>query len=205
MSQEKGKGLPTVWRIEKLGDVCDFLDSRRVPLNEAERAKRIAGKKPSELYPYYGANGQIGWIDGYLFDEPLVLLAEDGGFFGSPSRSIAYTISGKTWVNNHAHVLRPKDGIDIHFLAFALSIRPDVGDMVMGNTRPKLNQRIAKEIPVPFPSLSEQKRIAAILAEQLAAVERARKAAQEQLNEIENLPASLLRQAFSGSPLEMHE
>ena len=117
MMEMDKKALPEGWQVENLGDVCEFLDSRRVPLNETERNKRIIGKQQSELYPYYGANGQVGWIDDYLFDEPLILLAEDGGFFGSHSRSIAYAINGKSWVNNHAHVLRPKNNVDINFLA----------------------------------------------------------------------------------------
>ena len=80
-----------------LGDVCEFLDHKRKPVTEG---LRISGP-----YPYYGANGQQGWIDDFLFDEPLVLLAEDGGHFGSETKPIAYKIQGKTWVNNHAHVL----------------------------------------------------------------------------------------------------
>src|SRR5262249_29477160 len=78
------------WVRVTLGDVCDFLDFRRVPVNDSERKKRIAGKEPSKLYPYYGANGQVGWIDDYLFNVPTILLAEDGGFFGSRDRPIAY-------------------------------------------------------------------------------------------------------------------
>jgi type I restriction enzyme, S subunit len=89
-----------VYPVKPLGEVVCFLDSKRKPVKESER--RLGP------YPYYGANGQQGTIDDYLFDEPLVLLAEDGGFFDQPDRGIAYRISGKTWVNNHAHVLRPK-------------------------------------------------------------------------------------------------
>lgn len=71
--------LPQGWRTVLLGEACEFLDSRRVPVNETERRKRIAGKSQEQLFPYYGANGQVGLIDGFLFDEPLILLAEDGG------------------------------------------------------------------------------------------------------------------------------
>ena len=85
--------------VRPLGEVVEFLDSKRRPVKEADR-------KPGP-FPYYGANGQQGTIDAYIFDEPLVLLAEDGGFFDAPERGICYRISGKTWVNNHAHVLRP--------------------------------------------------------------------------------------------------
>lgn len=195
---KEGQELPFGWRWGELAEVCEFLDSQRVPINEIDRTKRITGKPLSALYPYYGANGQVGWIDDYIFDEPLVLLAEDGGFFGSIERPIAYLISGKTWVNNHAHVLRPRSGIDIEFLWLMLAIRPDVGKLVTGNTRPKLNQDVASHIPTVIIPLVEQKRIAAILNEQLAAAERLRNDIEKQLHEINSLPAALLRQAFNG-------
>ena len=194
----QGQELPSNWRWGKLAEICEFLDSQRIPVNETDRIKRISGKSVSALYPYYGANGQVGWIDDYLFDEPLILLAEDGGFFGSHERPIAYMISGKTWVNNHAHVLRPKIGIDIEFLWLMLAIRPDVGKLVTGNTRPKLNQDIAAQIPVVILPLAEQKRIAAVLKEQLASAGRLQNNIEKQLHEINNLPPALLRKAFGG-------
>jgi len=193
-----GQELPAGWKWVKLGEICEFLDSKRIPVNEDERRQRILGKPLSSLYPYYGANGQVGWIDDYIFDEPLILLAEDGGLFGSLTKSIAYKIVGKSWVNNHAHVLRPKDGIDTDFCLLTLSIRPDIGPMVTGNTRPKLNQEIAAQIQIPLPPLSEQKRIAAILNKQLAVVDIARTTAEAQLCEISTLPSAILRKAFNG-------
>ena len=137
--------------VVELGDICEFLDHRRKPVSEEFRK--------SGPYPYYGANGQQGWIDSYIFDEPLVLLAEDGGYFGSTTRSIAYKISGKTWVNNHAHVLRPGAQCDIDYLTHALSFY-DVSKLIGGTTRPKLTKGNAEVIKLPLPDLSEQKRIA---------------------------------------------
>ena len=113
-------------------------------------------------------------IDGYIFDEPLVLLAEDGGFFDQPDRGIAYRISGKTWVNNHAHVLRPRNGIDLGFLCRVLE-NYDVTPFVTGTTRGKLTKAGASEIPIPLPPLTDQRRIAEVLdrAEALRAKRRA--------------------------------
>ena len=82
-----GENLPPSWRWSRLNEVTEFLDYRRQPINEPERVRRREGKPIKNLYPYYGANGQVDWIDGYLFDEPAVLLAEDGGFFGSYSQT----------------------------------------------------------------------------------------------------------------------
>lgn len=138
----------------QLGDVVEFLDSKRQPVKAADR---VPGP-----YPYYGANGQQGTIDGYIFNEPLVLLAEDGGHFFEPSRGIAYKIDGKTWVNNHAHVLRPKSDTDIGYLCLVLK-NMDVTTHLTGSTRPKLTKSGASRIHIPLPSLSEQKRIAVIL------------------------------------------
>ena len=108
--------LPLGWRLATLDDACEFLDQQRIP-SQPDEARRISGKRESDLYPYYGAWAQVGWIDDYLFDEPLILfVAEDGADFGSQSRPIAYAVTGRYWVNNHAHVLRPKPGVDFDFL-----------------------------------------------------------------------------------------
>jgi type I restriction enzyme S subunit len=137
-----------------LGDVCEFLDHKRKPVTE--------GLRTSGPYPYYGANGQQGWIGDYLFDEPLVLLAEDGGHFGSTTKPIAYKIQGKTWVNNHAHVLRPGPNCDVDYLAHVLSFF-DVSKFVNGTTRPKLTKGNAEQLRIPLPPLEEQKRLSKLL------------------------------------------
>jgi type I restriction enzyme S subunit len=137
-----------------LGELVEFLDSQRRPVTASDRT--------SGPYPYYGANGQQGTIDDFIFDEPLVLLAEDGGLFDQPDRGIAYRIYGKTWVNNHAHVLRPGKRLDIGFL-FRVLENYDVTPFVTGTTRGKLTKAGASEIPIPVPPLSEQRRIAAVL------------------------------------------
>jgi len=140
--------------VKQLGEVAEFLDNMRRPVKESDR-------KPGP-YPYYGANGQQGTIDGFLFDEPLILLAEDGGFFDAPERGIAYHISGKSWVNNHAHIIKPKNGLDLSFLCRVLE-NYDVTPFISGTTRAKLTKGQAEKIEIPLPPLDEQKRIAAIL------------------------------------------
>ena len=155
-----------------LGDVVEFLDSQRRPVTEGERA-------PGP-FPYFGANGQLGTIDDYIFDEDLVLLAEDGGHFSNPERGIAYRISGKTWVNNHAHVLRPTSMIHIGYLCRVLE-NYDVMRFVTGSTRPKLTKARASKIPIPLPPLPEQRRIASVL-DGAGALQARRQAAFEQLD-----------------------
>lgn len=142
------------WPRKPLGEVVEFLDNLRKPVTESDR---VAGP-----YPYYGANGQQGTINDYLFDEPLVLLAEDGGHFGNSNKTIAYRVDGKCWVNNHAHVLKPKSCVDINYLFYHLAYY-DVTPFIAGTTRQKLTQGQAARIPIALPPLPEQRRIAAIL------------------------------------------
>ncbi len=146
--------LGNSYPIKKLGDVADFLDSRRKPVKECDR---VIGP-----YPYYGANGLQGWINDFLFDEDLILLAEDGGHFDNPDRGVAYKISGKTWVNNHAHVIKPKEGVDLDYLCRVLE-NYDLTPWITGTTRGKLTKGGASEILIPLPPLAEQRRIASIL------------------------------------------
>ena len=138
--------------MARLGDICDILDYKRVPITAADRV--------SGPYPYYGANGVQDYVAEYIFDDELVLLAEDGGHFGSADKPIAYRVSGKCWVNNHAHVLKAKDCIDIDYLCYSLMFR-DVSDIVNGATRQKLTQADMRKIEIPLLPIEEQKSVVA--------------------------------------------
>ena len=140
--------------MAKIGDICEILDSKRVPITATER-------QPGP-YPYYGANGIQDYVADYIFDDELVLLAEDGGNFGSKDKPIAYRVSGKCWVNNHAHVLKPKEGLDVDYLCYSLMFY-NVTGLVNGATRQKLTQADMRKMEIPLPSLDEQHRIAAVL------------------------------------------
>ena len=137
-----------------LEESCEILDSRRIPITASNRKEGP--------YPYYGANGIQDYVDDYIFDDELVLLAEDGGNFGSKERPIAYRVSGKCWVNNHAHVLKPKDGINVDYLCYSLMFY-DTEKLVNGATRQKLTQAMMRKMLIPKRSISEQKKIVATL------------------------------------------
>ena len=126
---------------KKLSEVCEILDSRRIPITASERR---AGP-----YPYYGANGIQDYVDNFIFDDELVLLAEDGGNFGSKDRPIAYRVSGKCWVNNHAHVLKPLSEIDVDYLCYSLMFY-DTSKFVNGATRQKLTQAAMRQMSIPI-------------------------------------------------------
>ncbi len=136
--------------------MVEILDSRRVPVNARERAAR-----PGNV-PYYGATGLVGMIDRALFNEDLVLLGEDGVSFFDPHKPKAYRISGPSWVNNHAHVLRVGQHLDWRYLEHYLNAF-DYRGYANGTTRLKLTQGAIRRIPVAYPSLPEQRRIVEIL------------------------------------------
>ena len=150
------------WNVVPFTEAVDICDTLRKPINSSERASRIKGKEQSELYPYYGATGQVGFIDDYITDGEYVLLGEDGAPFLDAFSNKAYIISGKTWVNNHAHVLRSKT--NNKFLCYYLNSFNYKG-YVSGTTRLKLTQAEMKRIPVPVPPLSEQERIVSRIEE----------------------------------------
>ena len=169
-SDEFSIALPPHWAPVRLADVAVCLDYKRKPINGTERKRRIEGKTPDQLYPYFGATQQQGWIDDYLFDEELVLLGEDGAPFFDSYKRKSYVFSGKTWVNNHAHVFK---GILISHSFFAHHLNVfDYSGRVVGATRSKLNQARAIDIPLPLPPLAEQHRIIAKVDEMMALCDR---------------------------------
>ncbi len=157
------KDVPDGWEIKELGQCVDILDNQRIPLNNQDRENRIKDKDISTLYPYYGATQQVGYIDDYIFDEELILLGEDGVMFYDKDKPKAYIISGKTWVNNHAHVLRAKSEITMNkYLLNYLNTFHYKG-FVSGATRLKLNQSRMAQIPIPLPPLPQQEKIVKVL------------------------------------------
>ena len=144
------RGFDDEWEQRKLDDVVEFLDTMRKPL---EGAKRISGP-----YPYYGASGIVDYVDGYLFDEELILLSEDGANIIDRNYPVCFLASGKYWVNNHAHVLRTKQGNENNFICNSLE-RKDYTQYNTGMAMPKLNKETCKKIPILCPGFEEQKKI----------------------------------------------
>ncbi len=184
------------WEKKKLWEVCEILDNKRIPISSKEREKRTANK--GILYPYYWATQQNWFIDDYIFDEELVLLWEDGVDFLNPKKTKAYLISGKTWVNNHAHVLKWLDGIlNNTFLLHFLNIF-DYFWIVSGTTRLKLNQSAMKNIPIPLPPLETQKNIVSYLDNIFAENQKLKNLYQAQIKNLDEMKQSFLKKAFAG-------
>ena len=181
---KNGKPYPE-WSACTLQDAVDFLDGQRKPLESADRAKR-QGK-----YPYYGASGIIDSIDDYIFDEPLILLGEDGANIINRSSPLCFIATGKYWVNNHAHVMRPHKGQNIRFLRELLESL-DYTRYNTGTAQPKLNQEKCRTIPLSLPIYEEQCHI----ADFLAALEHKCAQENEELEGILQTKNALMQQLF---------
>ncbi len=191
--------LPLGWTRARLDDVADVLDFEREPINSSERSERIAGKKVSELFAYYGATGKVGSIDDFRSEGQRVLLGEDGAPFLDSFKDKAYLVNGRFWVNNHAHVLRGAVGfVDNRFLCHQLNT-VDYQPFVSGSTRLKLTSAAMRQIPLLVAPLEEQARIVEKLEELLSDLDAAvaeLKAAQKKLAQYRQ---SLLKAAVEGA------
>jgi type I restriction enzyme S subunit len=155
--------LPSHWPFKKLGDIADFLDEKRIPIKELDRAE-MHGE-----YPYYGASGIIDYVNDYIFDGEFILLGEDGANILTRSLPLAFIVTGRIWVNNHAHVIKPRKDVDTKFLTEYLnSISYEIYNT--GTAQPKLPQSTCLKIEVICPPLAEQREIAEILGTWDAAI-----------------------------------
>ena len=182
------------WEYIPFCDAVEIWDTLRKPINSKERSARIEGKAESELYPYYGATGQVGLIDNYITDGEYVLLGEDGAPFLNSFAQKAYLINGKTWVNNHAHVLRSKT--NNRFLCYYLNYFNYKG-YVSGTTRLKLTQAQMKTIPIPNPDADEQKRIVDKIEELFSQIDDGVETLNKTKEQLKVYRQAVLKEAFS--------
>lgn len=177
------------WETKTLNQISENLDSKRVPITK--------NKRKSGDIPYYGASGIVDYVADYLFDEDLLCVSEDGANLLARTYPIAFSISGKTWVNNHAHVLKFPNVITQKFVeAYINSIRID--DYVSGMAQPKLNQKMLNKIPIPVPSLENQQTIVRQLDALLAETQKLEAVYQKKIDDLEELKKSILQKAFKG-------
>lgn len=185
-----GGSLPTGWRRYRMPEVAQSLDSQRIPVT---RAKRRPGP-----FPYYGASGIVDWVDHYIFDCDALLVAEDGANLVSRATPVAFSVSGRYWVNNHAHVLRFRDGatqtlVENWFASVSLV------EFLTGTAQPKLNQGALNSLEIPLPTaLEERKSLAEGIVElRMQAGEATRIQADKELS-LDQLRQSILHRAFTG-------
>ncbi len=177
------------WETKTLNQISENLDSKRVPITK--------GKRKSGKVPYYGASGIVDYVADYIFNEDLLCVSEDGANLLARTYPIAFSISGKTWVNNHAHVLRfPTILLQKFVEVYVNSIKID--DFVSGMAQPKLNQAMLNKIPIPIPSEEEQQTIVGQLDALRSETERLVDVYHRKLTELEELKKSILQKAFTG-------
>lgn len=178
------------WKKQSLGEICENLDSKRVPITKKDR-------KPGSI-PYYGASGAVDSVADFIFDEDLLLVSEDGANLVMRTYPIAFSISGKSWVNNHAHVLRVPDLASQKFVEYYLN-SISLAPYINGMAQPKLNQKALNSIQVPWPPLNDRERTAARLDELAAQTERLRETYDTRITALADLKQSILQNAFSGA------
>jgi restriction endonuclease S subunit len=182
--------IPEHWGVKRLKLVTECLDYRRIPLNSDERSDRTGP------YPYYGASGLVDYVDDYIFNEKLVCLAEDGENLHSRALPISFMIDGKTWVNNHAHVLRSL--IDPEFLVYLLN-SIDLLPFIEGATRMKLTQDNMNNLILQLPkTIQEQKQISDYLDKQISKIDSLISKTQIQIEKLQEFRQSLISAAVTG-------
>ena len=151
--------IADTFRIMRLKNVAHILDQYRKPITADQR------NQDSEVhYDYYGASGVIDKIDGYTIDDDVMLIGEDGANLRMRNLPLMYEVHGKAWINNHAHILKPKETVLFYYLFYALE-GLDINPYITGSAQPKLNQENLKVIAIPVPSLEIQAKIVDYIVE----------------------------------------
>lgn len=177
------------WNLTFLSQISENLDSKRIPITKGIREE-------GEI-PYYGASGIVDYVKDFIFDGDILLVSEDGANLLARTYPIAFSVSGKCWVNNHAHVVKFPNLISQKFVEFylnSISLQP----FVSGMAQPKLNQAMLNKIPIPFPSLEEQAKFVILFESINESSDMSHKAYIKKIQELSKFKNSILRQAFNG-------
>jgi len=182
--------VPEGWEVKALRHVLLNQDYRRIPIAAVDRSDM------EKVYPYYGASGIIDYVDNFIFDETLILVAEDGANLLSRSTPLAFLADGKYWVNNHAHILKLQQG-DIRYWASVLQ-NYDYTPLVTGAAQPKLTADHLGGILLPAPPLSEQTAIATYLDRETAKIDKLINKVEEAIERLQEYRTALITAAVTG-------
>ena len=152
LSEEELEKVGFEWKT--LDQISENLDSKRKPIT--------SGLRTSGKIPYYGASGIVDYVKDYIFDGDFLLISEDGANLLARNTPIAFSVTGKIWVNNHAHILKFNSYEERRFIEFYLN-KIDLTPYISGAAQPKLNKKNLNSIKIPIPSIPKQQRIVSIL------------------------------------------
>nr|WP_301291211.1 restriction endonuclease subunit S [Aeromonas caviae] len=176
---------------KKLNALVDILNGARRPVSASKR-NDLKGN-----IPYYGATGVVDYLDNYTHEGRFLLVGEDGANLLSKNKDLAFIIDGKSWVNNHAHVLKAKVDVSLDFIKIVINSL-DLSPWVTGSAQPKLTKRALIELPVPFFSYKEQTEIVRRVEQLFAYADRIEQQAKAAKERVDKLTQAILAKAFRG-------
>lgn len=182
--------LPETWKVQRLAQLFDNFDYKRIPLNSEDRAGR------EKLFPYYGASGVIDEVDDYLFDQDHILVGEDGANLVLQSTPVAFIATGRYWVNNHAHIIHPRSGPLQYWVAALNQVPYEL--YVTGSAQPKLTAQALGNIPLPVPPVDDQRRIAAEISDDCATIDSVLPPIRSSIDRLKEYRSALITAAVTG-------
>ena len=177
------KTNPYKWDMRRLDEICENLDNRRVPITSTDRKAGI--------YPYYGASGIVDYVEDYIFDEDILLISEDGANLVMRTTPIAFSVSGKVWVNNHAHVVRFTSKATQKYIEVCFELT-DISSSITGTAQPKLNQAKLNAMIFCMPPLELQELFTTFVEQ----TEKMKTAISSSLDKLETLKKALIQKYF---------
>ena len=182
--------IPEHWTLKRIKNICDNLDYLREPISAEHRSRN------NPIYDYYGASGVIDKIDYYNVDDQVLLIGEDGANLVMRNLPLVYKAKGKFWVNNHAHILKPKDN-NYDFCAYAFEAA-DYSLFITGSAQPKLSQENLGRIKIAIPPIHEQQTIADYLDQKCSEIDELISIKQQKIEKLKDYKKSLIFECVTG-------
>lgn len=179
--------IPENWNVGKLGDVIELLDSKRIPLSGQER------ENMEKIYPYYGAASLMDYVDDYIFDGIYLLIGEDGTVVDDKGFPILQYVWGKFWVNNHAHIVKGKNGFNVDSL-YLLLTKTNIQSIVTGAVQAKVNQNNLKSIEIIIPPVEVMEKFNELIKPFFDAI----RSNHDKIKKLQKLRDTLLPKLMSG-------
>ena len=179
--------IPENWNVGKLGDVIELLDSKRIPLSGQQR------ENMEKIYPYYGAASLMDYVEDYIFDGVYLLMGEDGTVIDDKGFPILQYVWGKFWVNNHAHILKGKNGFNVESLYLLLS-KTNIQSIVTGAVQAKVNQSNLKSIEIIIPPVEIMEKFNKLIKPFFDTI----RSNNDEIKELQKLRDTLLPKLMSG-------